>query len=348
MYENTRTPQRARIEGHVEVVAAESGTASVGTSAPAVEGLSDADVLPPATTPADAAAGSPAETAERLVAALSDEDVTVRKTAAQGLWTLADGGRTDVLVPYLQNEEPMVRLVIAGVLGEAGATQCADDLATLLTDDDASVRASTVYAFSQLGATVSQHSEAVRQLLSDPEDLVRARAVEALAALNPQSGDVARQVLKLTGDPEASVREAAADVTLGYADRGVAGPLTQFIGDVSQRAQALELLQRAEDSTLRRLLIAARTAGDEGNNGPMDTIAYVVRARWTVDQLNEGLQSSEEEDRLVALEGLAMIGGEDAMAQVALVAQTDPSAELKSRAAEILEASQELVTQTTT
>jgi HEAT repeat protein len=342
----SQAPQRARIEGHVEVVAAESATASAGQATPEMEGAAELSA-PPTPTSAAGAAGSPGETAEQLVAALSDEDVTVRKTAAQGLWTLADGGRADVLVPYLQNEDPRVRLVIAGVLGEAGATQCADDLAALLTDGDASVRASTVYAFSQLGAAVSPHSEAVEALLSDPEELVRARAVEAFAAMNPQSGEAARRVLELVEDTDASVREAAVDVSLAYADRGVTQPMTEFMGDVSQRAQALELLQRAEDATLRRLLIAARMAGEEGNRGPLDTISYAVRARWTPESLGEDLQSTEEEARLAALESLAIIGGEDAMAQIATIAQTDPSTALKNRAAEILDASQEVVTQTT-
>lgn len=342
-----QAPQRARIEGQVEIVAAESTSLAKEDSTIPVAAVSELETARPARPGRDEAAGSPAETAETLVAALSDEDVTVRKTAAQGLWTLADGGRADVLVPYLQHEDPRVRLVVAGVLGEAGATQCSDDLATLLTDPDASVRASTVYAFSQLGAAASQHSEAVRRLLSDPEDIVRARAVEALAALNPQSGEAARAVLDLLHDADASVREAAAEVTLAYADRGVTQPITEFIGDPSERALALGLLQQAEDATLRRLLIAARIAASEGNSGSMDTIAYVVRARWTTDDVAADIQSAEEAVRSAALESLGIIGGEDAMAQISRVAQTDPSTELKNRAAEILDAAHDLVTQTT-
>jgi len=342
-----QAPRRARIEGHVEVLAAETTPVLVEEAEPEERAASQREVARPASTASEGAAGSPAETAERLVAALSDDDVTVRKTAAQGLWTLADGGRTDVLVPYLQNEDPRVRLVVAGVLGEAGATQCADDLAGLLTDPDASVRASTVYAFSQLGAATSHHSEAVRRLLSDPEDIVRARAVEALAALSPQSGEAARDVLGLLCDPDASVREAAAEVTLGYADRGVTQPVTEFIGDVSQRAQALELLQQADDATLRRLLIAARIAGNEGRPGALDTISYVVRARWTTDDVTTDVRSSEEVIRSAALESLAIIGDEDAMAQISTIAETDPSKELRSRAVEILDAARDLATQST-
>ncbi|MBN1458679.1 MAG: HEAT repeat domain-containing protein [Armatimonadetes bacterium] len=341
------TAQRARIEGQVEIVAAESTSVSEEDSAIAVSAVPESETATPARSGHDGAAGSPAETAETLVAALSDEDVTVRKTAAQGLWTLADGGRADVLVPYLKNADPRVRLVIAGVLGEAGAIQCADELATLLTDSDASVRASTVYAFSQLGAAVSPHSASVQRLLSDPEDLVRARAVEALAALNPQSAEVAGEVFDLLGDPDASVREAAMQTTLGYANRGITPPITAFIGDPSHRAQALELLQQAEDSTLRRLLIAARAAQDEGNSGPMDTISYVVRARWTTAHLAVDARSTEEGVRLAALEGLAILGGDEAIAEISQIAQSDPSTELQHRAAQMLDAAQDLATQTT-
>jgi HEAT repeat protein len=335
----TGGPQRARVEGSVEISPAELAPAA--SQEPVAERQPFSEPVPDAGLP-----GSPAETAEKLVAALSDDDVTVRKSAAQGLWTLADGGRTDILLPYLENDDPRVRLVTAGVLGEAGASQCSDALAKLLSDPDPSVRASAVYAFSQLGPAVSKHSDAVRALLSDSEDLVRARAVEALAALNPQSGDCAREIMALTSDPDSTVRQAAAESTLTYVERGVTQAMIDVLGDMTQRAQALELLQRAEDSTLRRLLLAAKMAADEDNRGPLDTLSYVVSARWTSDDLADDLQSPEETVRLAALEGLAVIGGEEAMMHVVRLAKTDPSSDVKKRAAEILEASHDLTRQT--
>ncbi len=158
--------------------------------------------------------------ARALVESLVEEDEDERKRAAEGLCGLAETGHADVLAPYLQSEDPRVRLVIAGVLGEAGASAFAGPLAEVADDPDPSVRATVLYAFSQLGEAGSEYAREIRKRLSDEEASVRARAVEALAAVAPDDEEAAAHAVELTADPEFSVREAATSAALIFARHG--------------------------------------------------------------------------------------------------------------------------------
>ena len=278
----------------------------------------------------------PATQAKTLIGALSDESVAVRKAAAQGLWELAGQGHVDVLLPYLKSEDSRIRLVVAGVLGEAGAASCAGALAEIAADPDPSVRASVLYAFAQLGDKAKDHCDAVRSRLSDAEGSVRARAVEALAAMNPKSEKVAGEVLALTGDGDPSVREAAVSAAFGFVSRGVSGAMIELLADPTRRSQAFELLQQGDEAALRRLLIAARNAPPQSGERALGTISYVVSRRWTVDDFAGELASSDPEDRMAAVEGLAMVGGDEAARELARLARNDSSPQIRKRAAEIV------------
>ncbi len=286
--------------------------------------------------PKGEAPDGPATQAKTLIGALSDESVAVRKAAAQGLWELAGQGHVDVLLPYLKSEDPRIRLVVAGVLGEAGAAKCAGALAEIAADPDPSVRASVLYAFAQLGDKARDHCDAVRARLSDAEGSVRARAVEALAAMNPKSEEVSGEMLDLTGDGDSSVREAAVSAAFGFVSRGVSGAMIELLADPTRRSQAFELLQQGDEAALRRLLMAARSAPPESGERALETISYVMSRRWTVEDFAGELASSDPEDRLMAVEGLAMVGGDEAAQELARLAKSDSSPQIKKRAAEIV------------
>ena len=296
--------------------------------------------------PKSDASDGPTTQAKTLIGALSDESVAVRKAAAQGLWELAGQGHVDVLVPYLKSEDSRIRLVVAGVLGEAGAAKCAGALAEIAADPDPAVRASVLYAFAQLGDRAKGHCDAVRARLSDAESSVRARAVEALAAMNPKSEEVAGEVLDLTADGDPSVREAAVSAAFGFVSRGVSGAMIELLADPTCRSQAFELLQQGEEAALRRLLIAARNAPSESGERALETISYVMSRRWTVDDFAGELVSSDPEDRLAAVEGLAMVGGDEAARELARLAKGDSSPQVKKRAAEIVDKWAELTPHT--
>jgi HEAT repeat protein len=317
--------RRVRVEqGSLDLdFASEEAPSAGGDTAPA-PALSEAEGL------------EVAARAEDLVASLKDDSIPVRRAAAEGLLELAAGGHAAALLPYLDSTDPNVRSLVAGVLGDAAAVDCLAAIARLADDADPSVRACVMYAFARFGESAAGHADQVRALLSDADQSVRAGAVEALAALFPRSQETAQQMLVLTEDGEPVVRQAAASATFAFALRGIAEPLMVLLADFTRRAQALELLQQADDAVLWRLLATARNSTSSSAQAALDTLSYVMSRRWTADDFREELESPDAEARLAGLEGLAMIGGPGAVELVRRVAQADASPAVRKRAAEVL------------
>jgi len=280
--------------------------------------------------------------ADVLVNALQDEDLSVRERAGRGLWEIATGGHAATLVPYLKSPDPKVRSAIAGVLGKVQAVEHAGALAEAAADPDPFVRASVVNALGSLGESAADHAPAVVERLLDADPFIRARAVEALSAMAPNDESIAHDMLALVPDPDAQAREVVASALLGFVDRDITAPLLEVLGDPGRRPEALQLLQQATEAQLRKLLGAARqatfaqqAAGDVGRTA-LETISYLLSKRWTPEEFRPELASLDAETRLAGLEGLALIGSAEAMREVARVLRTDPTHELRIRAAEIL------------
>jgi HEAT repeat protein len=271
-----------------------------------------------------------------LIACLTDDSIAARRAAAEGLLDLAAAGQSAALLPYLQNGDPKVRSLVAGVLGEAGAVDRLPEIARLAEDPDPTVRACVMYAFARFGEKAAGCIDQVRRRLSDADSSARAGAVEALAAVLPRSEGAAEEAVNLTADPEPIVRQAASSATFAFALRGVAGPLMELLGDFSRRAQALEVLQQADDAVLWRLLVAFRNSSSGSAQAALDILSYVMSRRWTADDFREELESPDAEARLAGLEGLSMVGGPEAASLVRRLADGDPSPEVRRRAAEVL------------
>ncbi len=312
---------------------------------PAVGEAQAAEELVDEQSAADAASDDAARV-QAMVESLTDGNEDAHKVAAEGLWGVAREGGSDLLAPYLKSEDPRVRLVVAGVLGEAGAAEFAGPLADTADDPDPSVRAAVFYALSQLGQAASEHLAVVRKGLSDEESSVRARAVEAAVAMAPSDSDLAAELAALTGDPDPLVREAAASGALDFARNGATEPLLALLGDLTRRAQALELLQQADETLLKQLLVAARKAPSGLGEAALGTLSYVIGTRCTPADFADDLEASDPDVRLAALEGLAIVGGEECQSEVDRLSKTDPSAEVRQRAAEILIAWEEMAQST--
>jgi len=289
-----------------------------------------------------ASAGDPM-VADVLVRALRDEDVNVRKSAGRGLWQIATQGHTQTLIPYLNSPDPRVRCAIAGAIGKAEAAEHAPVLAEAITDPDAFVRASVVNAFRSLGEAAADHVSTLVGRLADSDAYVRARTVEAISTVVPTSEEAARQVIPLAADPDASVREAVAGYLLALLDSEVQGPILELLGDPARRPQALQLLHEADEAQLRKLLHAARSAPEETRRTAMETISYLLSRRWTAEDFRDELDSLDPEVRLGGLEGLALVGSAEAVGEMIRVLNTDPSHEIRVRAARILGQSSDAV-----
>ncbi len=272
-----------------------------------------------------------------LVRSLTDENMSVRRAAAEGILEIAATGHYLEIAPYLDHADARVRSVAAGILGEAGAVACLPAIAHLIEDPDPTVRACVMYSFAQFGENAARYSDRVRSRLCDADSAVRSGAVEALAAFSPTSQETAEDLVHLTDDPDPLVRQAATTATLAFAFRGLAGPLVELLADFSRRPQALEILQQADDAALWRLLVAVRSSKSGSAQAAMDTLTYVMSRRWTADDFREEIESSDPEARLTAVEGLSMVGGAEAMRCIRSLAQTDPDARVRTRASEVLE-----------
>ncbi len=282
-----------------------------------------------------ASAGDPM-VADVLVGALRDEDVNVRKSAGRGLWEIATQGHTQTLIPYLNSPDPRVRCAIAGAIGKTEAAEHAAVLAEAITDPDAFVRASVVNAFRSLGEAAADYVSTLVGRLADSDAYVRARAVEAISTVVPTSEEAAHQVIPLAADPDPRVREAVAVYLLALLDREVQGPILELLGDPARRPEALQLLHEADEAQLRKLLHAARSAPEETRRTAMETISYLLSRRWTAQDFRAELDSLDPEVRLGGLEGLALVGSAEAVREVIRVLNTDPSHEIRVRAARIL------------
>jgi len=278
--------------------------------------------------------GDPA--AELLVGALADADAAVRQAAGRGLWDIAADGRAQALLPYLKSPDPKVRCAIAGVLGKVRALECAGLLAEAAADPDPHVRASVVNAFRILGEEAAYYLDAVAARAGDTDPFVRARALEALAAMAPTSADAARHHVLLMGDKDPDVRRAAAACLLSYAKRDIHEPLVDLLSDPARRPQALEALHAADEPVLRKLLTALQDRPAAAASAAADTLSYVLSSRWTADDFRPDLDSLDPKTRLAGVEGLALVGSPEAVAELCRILKADPDSDIRCRTAAIL------------
>ena len=282
-----------------------------------------------------ARSGSPAA-ADVLVQALQDQSAEVRATAGRGLWEIASKGHCQVLLPYLKSPDPRVRAAVAGVLGKVQAREYAGALAAAAADPDPRVRASIVNALAKLGEDAGYYLRVVMDRLSDHDGFVRARTLDAMRAMAPGSEDGARRALDHLMDPNPEVREAAAAYLLAAAERGLSEPLLEAIADPERQALVRPGLQDAPEETLWRLLGAAREARPDVGQPTVEALAAIFRARWTASDFEADLRSLEVNERLAALEALALLGTAEARQLICRALAADPAPEVRFRAVEIL------------
>jgi HEAT repeat protein len=260
----------------------------------------------------------------------------------QGSATLAPGttveARGDLTVAITVAEEAPAlpeEMLVSPAPAVTAPTRGAS-LAAMTHDSDASARANALQALGQLGEAAAEYDEDILERVDDSDPTVRARAIEALVAVSPESEQAARLMVQLLADREPLVRQAACLGAVTLAGRGLAEPMVELLADLTRRSQALELLQLADEPTLRNLLTAARNADPEVGEPAMETLSYVMSTRWTVADFAQELSSSEAEVRMAGVEGLSIVGGVEAMRELQRLVRSDPSPEVKARAAQVL------------
>ena len=279
-----------------------------------------------------------------IVTALQDADERVRAVAGRGLWGVIGEGQSELLVRFLASPDPRVRAGIAGALGNIRAVEWAEALSQAADDPDPRVRAAIVNALGRMGEDASQHLATVSARLGDTDAFVRGRAIEAAAAMAPADEGVARSLLALACDADADVRDASFAALVAYAKRGMCAPLVGLLADEALRQPVLKSLAGADEALVRQLLDHVQKLPQDVGHGLLDALSHMLQGRWTIADLRPELSSLDAEARLAGLEGLALVGGPDAVHAVARLLSSDPSTKVRLRAVEILSSSAEDLT----
>jgi HEAT repeat protein len=149
--------------------------------------------------------------AESLVdLVLFDDEWIVRDAATTALTRIGDSGQA-ALVQLLQDEDVTVRRRAAEAF--AGAIRLSDEsrsaLSQALSDEDSEVRLSAVAALQATDADPAPLLEVLLASLTDPERLPRIRAYRLLLKMPDAARSVAPQLRQLADDPRPHVRQVA-------------------------------------------------------------------------------------------------------------------------------------------
>jgi HEAT repeat protein len=118
----------------------------------------------------------------KLLALLTEEDL--EEPMAQALIAMPSGTGTR-LMPYLSDENALVRRTVARVLGEFGRTEAENPLIDLLGDENGHVRSMAAEALGRLRSRKA--ATQLLDLLQDEYKSVQESAIQALAAIGDES-----------------------------------------------------------------------------------------------------------------------------------------------------------------
>jgi len=189
-----------------------------------------------------------------LMAVLSDENWSIRKTATQTLGAIGDIRAVEPLMAALKDENPDVREAVVNALGKIDDSRAIEPLTAALSDKDSNVRETVAQALDTLGWSANSENEKAMYLVAkrewDNSVKIGQPAVEPLIAiLMDESSGVqiaAAQALGAIGDSQAvepliagltdessSVQIAAAQALGAIRDNRAVEPLIAALADKS-------------------------------------------------------------------------------------------------------------------
>ncbi len=213
--------------------------------------------------------------ADRLAAAMKDEDAGVRANAALALEAAGARSGRGALAKAMKDADPAVRANAAAALGGLGA----DDLAALapaLRDAEVPVRANAAWALGMAKGKARSAVAPLSRALSDGSEVVRAMAARALGRIGEDDDMAVPALVKAldaeidrrteTKTPEAKGPPAPpADAVLaeriekqGGARRNMAWALGRFKANAKDAKAVLARLQEGDPNPVARS--AAKTA----------------------------------------------------------------------------------------
>lgn len=272
-----------------------------------------------------------------LVEMLKSSNIGVQEAADNALREI--GGRQVVegVIPLLRSDEAPVRNGSMDILRALGGKELAS-IIPLLKDEDVDIR---IFATDILGSAgnVLAVAPLCEALLKDPEVNVRYQAAVSLGDLGlPEAAKCLNQAMRDEEWVQYSVIEALAKIrhassidamvkAMSHSSELVVSMIIDALGDMGNVKAVSLLLARMEDSptALRNKIVKAivKILGAKlVNLLPKD-----ARQNFR-EYLLVALEDEEEEVQDAAINGLAVMGGEDAAAGVfAIAASLDPDQE---------------------
>ncbi len=191
--------------------------------------------------------GSP-EAGEEILAWIAESGLVVASLPVQNALINCCRERPQILVPYLQHAEGLVREVLARVMAEVATPSLEDDLIGLAEDELPELRAAAARAMSSAHA---YHAvDVLAELSKDTVWFVRLRSVVALGKLHNELATP--YILQGLTDANRLVRMRAGEALVGQPGKMV--PLFAQVADMRDRYGLHAYLAALENAGLRSKL----------------------------------------------------------------------------------------------
>jgi HEAT repeat protein len=208
----------------------------------------------------------------RLTAALWEEDQTRRALAVFALGQLGRAARPAVppLLERLEDEDALMRGIIAQALARTRARSAIPALTERLEDKDQRVRETAARALLELRAESKVLMPTLLRWLNAGPTSQRRLAALALGALGPEAASAVPALVKVLDDEDDDIRQGAvaALASVGPSARGAVGPLRALLlkdkgraGDHLAAVEALWLIASHADAPA---WLEARVKGKPG------------------------------------------------------------------------------------
>ncbi|MGD2089209.1 MAG: HEAT repeat domain-containing protein [Candidatus Aminicenantes bacterium] len=201
---------------------------------------------------------------KKLIKALKDIDIYIRRSAAAALGEIGDPKAVDPLIEALKDKGNLVRDSTVNALGKIGDPKVVDPLIEALKDRDYGVRRSALKALDKIGD--AKAVAPIIEALGDKQDVIRGEAAMALG--NFKDPKVVEPLIETLGDNDYKVRFAAL-MSLGK------------IGDKKavERISRMLLEERGEPHICKEIARTLTTLGWEPTNDEIGARYHIAEGK---------------------------------------------------------------------
>ncbi len=220
---------------------------------------------------------------EPLIAALADNKVVVRRSAARALGLIGDQRAVVPLIGLVKDDHPEVRENVYRALGELGDERALDALIVGNNDDNLEARGAAVTALGAL-----KHPRALEALMASArhgDNHIRGSAIEAMGAIDDPR--VIEPLVNALTDKRHNVRKAAADAlvkqggsiveallpALNSADEVARASAAETLGQLADPSAVPSLLGTLHDKAVSVRKEAAKALGNIRDGRAIDALA---------------------------------------------------------------------------